>query len=119
MGYWPAYPQSFSFLSGRLLHPDHHSLHHPRVLLSAYCQPTEEENGGGKDQTKESCVRSHVRRCRLLHLLPALCHSESGAAERQATKAAGRRGRSGSGLRQPHGFVVLGLSAGPTGILLL
>lgn len=61
----------------------------------------------------------HVRRCCLLHLLPALCHSQSGAAERQAVGQSACRGHSGAGLRQPHGFVLHRLPAGPTGLLLL
>lgn len=51
-------------------------------------------------------MRGHVCCRRLLHLLPALHYSQSGAAERQAEELAGCRGRSGSGLRQPHGFVL-------------
>lgn len=107
------------FLQGRLLLPDHHPLHHPGLLHGAHRQPPAEKNGGGEDQTEESCVRGHVRRGRLLLLLPALCHRQSGAAERQAAAMAGGGGRRGSGVRQPHGFVVPGLPAGPAGVLLL
>lgn len=64
-------------------------------------------------------MRGHVCGRRLLRLLPALRYSPSGAAERPAEKLADRRGRGGSGLRRPHGFVLHGLPAGPAGVLLL
>lgn len=32
------------FLQGRLLQPDHHPLHHPRLLYDPHRQPTEEED---------------------------------------------------------------------------
>lgn len=103
----------------RLLHTDHHSLHCPCLLHCAHREPSEEENSGGKDQTEEGRVRGPVCCRRLLHLLPALCYSPSGAAERQAKRVAGRRGHRGSGLRQPYGPVIHGLSTGPAGLLLL
>lgn len=108
----------FVFLD-RFLHTDRHPLHHPCLLHCAHREPTEEENSGGKDQTEEGCVRGPVCCRRLLHLLPALCYSPSGAAERQAKRMADRRGHRGSGLRWPDGFVLHGLPTGPTGLLLL
>lgn len=102
-----------------LLHTDRHPLHRPCLLHRAHREPTEEENSGGKDQTEEGGVRGPVCCRRFLHLLPALCCSPSGAAERQAKRMAGGRGHRGSGLRQPYGSVVHGLPTGPAGLLLL
>lgn len=88
----------FCLFKGGLLQPDHHPLHHPRLLHRAHRQPPEEEDGGGEDQTEASRVRGHVRCRRLHHLLPALRHSQGGAAERQAQRLAGGGEYSGSGL---------------------
>jgi len=108
------------FLKDRLLQPDRHPLRHPRLLHGAHRPPAAEEDGGRQDQTEASGVRGHVRRRRLLHLLPAQHRGQSGAAERPAQKGVGaRRGRGGPGLRQPHGPVVHRLPAGPAGVLLL
>lgn len=94
-------------LTDCLLQSNSHPFLHPGLLHRAHRQPPAKENGGGEDQAEASGVRGHVRRGRLLHLLPALRHRQGGAAGRQAAGFAGRGERGGSGLRQPHGFVIL------------
>lgn len=64
-------------------------------------------------------MRGDVGGGHLLRLLPTVRNRPSGVASHASEKMAGGRGRGGSGLRRAHGAVLHGLSAGPTGVLLL
>lgn len=110
---------SLFLLLGCLLHPDHHSIHHPGLLHRAHRQPAAEEDGGGAGQAAEGRVCGDVRGGGVLCLLPPLRCRQSGAPERAPPDGAERRGHRGPGLRWRDGPVLHGLPARPAGLLLL